>query len=338
MMQLSQRYWQAPGWAVYGPASLSTFPIIAQWDEVDGSARLVEVVASGLTVRSECGEEIVPDSPQAVFDSLIDRPSARSRQTEGSAYAKSEVVASETVEAKVDGEVVSAQIYSQGAFSLWRVIMGAVTITAYGRMSKDSVLALARLDPMMLAQAAARQFGPIEQGRKHRSPAIAQNPAADAHRTLARNVLETVPALEDEFHNGLPSRSALPAGWQSGWSEAVSAQVLRTGQRYIDAQRAVQLMVDQILELKRSMPWFEDAQIRDRAIDELIELALTGDESLPSFSAQQRWIESDIVSFVTTVNFEKARSTLNLQQLLERTDQARRDWEDAWRNWPRAES
>lgn len=333
-----QRHWQAPDWVVYGPASLSTFPIIAQWDEVNGSTQSIEVVSSVLTVRSECGDEIVPDSPEAVFDRLADRPDVRSGHFEITTYAESEAVTGETVEAKVDGEIVSAQVYTQGAFSLWRLTVGAVTITAHGRMSRDSVLALAGLDPIILATTAALQFGPIGHARTHGSQGIAQNPAADAHRNLVRGVLETVPALEDEFRKGLPSRSALPAGWERRWSEAVSAQVLRTGQRHIDAQRAVQLMIDQILELKRTMPWFENAQTRDRAIDELIELTLTGDESLPSFSAQQRWVESDVFSFVTTSSFENSRSTLNLQQLLERTNQARRDWEDAWRNWPLGEA
>ncbi|MEV4628579.1 hypothetical protein AB0J90_20145 [Micromonospora sp. NPDC049523] len=292
---------QLPDWPVYGLADSVESGWLAGWSRQDGTTVAAEI---GYGLRVDDTWLTVETQPRAgvLFHSL-DWVLALRFAADGRDYPVPGVLPaasdqdlpeaprSHPVEVTVDARPTSAQVQRVDGYAAWRVVLDQVVVTVTGR-GISTLPALVRLTDL----------GSYASRRGEALAALAAVPRPQAQPLTGPDETEPLWAHHGLLAMTIAGRNEnatrlvsnrpfgqLAADWGPRWDAAIRRQCQLRDQGVADAREAVTAMVAQVGDLQERARWWQRAELRQRAVGEVVWVTATGEQNVPSAAAQRAW-------------------------------------------------
>ncbi|MBB2943039.1 hypothetical protein FB565_002752 [Actinoplanes lutulentus] len=120
--------------------------------------------------------------------------------------------------------------------------------------------------------------------------AVTAPPPGEPHRLLVDEALRSARDQADWLADGGPP-PRLSSNWAALWRATVRRQADLAGQPEVEAEKAVQSMVNQMTNLNHEASWFRDDEaLRGRAVSETLLFGTGLGPNVPSRPAQLAWL------------------------------------------------
>ncbi|MFC7531180.1 hypothetical protein [Actinoplanes sp. GCM10030250] len=155
-------------------------------------------------------------------------------------------------------------------------------------------------------------------------PAEPREIQGEPHRLLVDEVLRSDRERAAWMTDGGPAPRS-PENWPALWRAAILRQADLADQPESEAQRTIQVMIDQLTNLQHQAAWFRDQEgLRELAISETLLFTTGLSPNVPSRVAQMAWLRR-----------QGSQPGAHAHARIESLAAARTHWLDAWQTWVR---